>query len=300
VASFLALLAAVAFALGTVLQQKGTLEASAAEGDPRFLAQILRRPVWLAGGACQAAGWVLQAVALDKGSLIVVQSLTSMSLVLALPLGARITNQQITGRVWFGALAMVAGVVLLLSVGSPQGGTSSADAAAWWSAGLICLGLVLVLAGIGRRHRGASKALLFGAAAGVGYAFQACVTKQFVTLVGHGLSTVLASWEVYVLIGSALAGFVLQQSALRTGVLAPAMASSNAVTLVASVILGVAVFGETLTGGGGRQVPALLGLALAVVGIALLATAKPPDNEMGEVAAELPRGLVRPPERDRK
>ncbi len=287
-ATFLALLAALAFALGTVLQQKGTLEAPAAEDDPRFLTQIIRRPVWLAGGACQAAGWVIQAVALDKGSLIVVQSLTSMSLVFALPLGARITNQQITRRVWLGALAMVAGVVLLLSVGSPRGGTSSADAAAWWSAGLICVGLVVVLAGIGRRHRGATRALLFGAAAGVGYALQACVTKQFVTLVGHGLSTVLTSWEVYVLIASALVGFVLQQSALRTGVLAPAMASSNAVTLVASVILGVAVFGETLTSGGGRQVPALLGLALAVVGIALLATAKPPDNEVREVAARLP------------
>jgi hypothetical protein len=114
------------------------------------------------------------------------------------------------------------------------------------------------------------------------------VTKQFVTLVGHGLSTVLTSWEVYVLVVSALVGLVFQQSALRSGVLAPAMASANAVTLVASVVLGVAVFGETLTGGGGRQVPALLGLALAVVGIALLATAKPPDDAVREITARLP------------
>jgi drug/metabolite transporter (DMT)-like permease len=288
VASFLALLAALAFALGTVLQQKGTLEASAGDDDPRFLAQIIRRPVWLAGGACQAAGWVLQAVALDKGSLIVVQSLTCMSLVFALPLGARITNQEITGRVWLGALAMVAGVVLLLSAGSPHGGTSSADAAAWWSAGLVCVALVLILASFGRRCRGSARALLYGAAAGVLYAFQACVTKQFVTLVGHGLSTVVSSWEVYVLVVSALGGFVFQQSALRTGVLAPAMASSNAVTLVASVVLGVAVFGETLTGGGGRQAPAVFGLVLAVVGIALLATAKPPASEVPEVSAGRP------------
>jgi hypothetical protein len=55
----LALLAACAFALGNVLQQKGALEAPAEEGDPRFLIQILRRPVWLAGGVAQATGWVL-------------------------------------------------------------------------------------------------------------------------------------------------------------------------------------------------------------------------------------------------
>jgi hypothetical protein len=68
----LALLSAFAFALGTVLQQRGTLQTKAAEGDPRFLAEIIRKPVWLLGGALQVCGWVLQAVALDRGSLVVV------------------------------------------------------------------------------------------------------------------------------------------------------------------------------------------------------------------------------------
>jgi drug/metabolite transporter (DMT)-like permease len=287
-AYLLALVAALAFALGTVLQQKGTLEAPAGEGDPRFLTQILRRPVWLAGGACQASGWVLQAVALDRGSLIVVQSLTAMSLVIALPLGARITNQQITPRVWTGAAAMVAGIVLFLSVGSPQGGTSSPSAQAWWTAGLICAGIMVSLGIIGRRYEGARRALMFGAAAGVGYALQASVTKEFVTIVGHGLSAVLSSWTIYVLIASAGAGFVFQQSALRTGVLAPAMASSNAVTLVASVVLGVTTFGESLRGGDGRLLPACIGLAVTVAGIGLLAAAGPPDQVVEELPASVP------------
>jgi hypothetical protein len=55
-ANVLALLAAFAFARGNVLQQKGTLEAPAEGDDPRFLAQILRRPVWLAGRASQMTG----------------------------------------------------------------------------------------------------------------------------------------------------------------------------------------------------------------------------------------------------
>ena len=49
------LLAAAAFALGSVLQQKGTLDAPAPEGDPHFLAQILRTPVWLAGAGSRRA-----------------------------------------------------------------------------------------------------------------------------------------------------------------------------------------------------------------------------------------------------
>ncbi len=98
-----ALLAACAFALGSVLQQKGALETAAGEEDPRFLVEVLRRPVWLAGGGMQAAGWVLQAAALDRGALVIVQALTSLSLVIALPLGAWITSQDISPRIWFGA-----------------------------------------------------------------------------------------------------------------------------------------------------------------------------------------------------
>lgn len=276
-ANILALLAAFAFALGNVLQQKGTLETPAEGDDPRFFVQILRRPVWLAGGASQMAGWILQAVALDTGSLIVVQSLTTMSLVIALPLGRRITGQEVTRQVWLGAAAMVAGILLFLSVGSPQGGTSTPPASAWWSAGLSAIVLIVILGRMGRTRQGAAKALLFGSAAGIAFALQAAVTKVFVTVVGQGLSAVLSSWTIYVLIASALVGFVLQQSALKTGILAPAMASSNAVTLFGSVVFGATVFGEKLSSGGARLAPAVVGLGVALIGIVLLAGAKPPQ-----------------------
>ena len=89
-------------------------------------------------------------------------------------------------------------------------------------------------------------------------------------------ATVTDQTADYALIVSAVVGFVLQQSALRTDVLAPAMASSNAVTLFASVTFGLTVFGESLSHGLGRLVPAIIGLALALIGIVLLAGAKPP------------------------
>lgn len=96
------------------------------------------------------------------------------------------------------------------------------------------------------------------------------------TELGHGVVALLGDWTTYALIVSAVVGFVLQQSALRTDVLAPAMASSNAVTLFASVTFGLTVFGESLSHGHGRLVPAIIGLAHALIGIVLLAGAKPP------------------------
>jgi drug/metabolite transporter (DMT)-like permease len=289
----LSLLAACGIALGSVLQQKGTLEAPAGEDDPRFLAQILRRPVWLAGGACQAAGWVFQAAALDRGSLLIVQSLTTMSLVIALPLGARITDQQITRRVIWGALAVVAGVTLFLAVGSPQGGTSTTTSAAWWSACLSSAVLIGALFVLGRHRSGPARALIFGAAAGVAFGLQAAVMKVFVTLVGHGVAGLLSSWSTYVLIGSALIGFALQQAALKTGVLAPALGSSNAITLFVAVLLGVNVFGERLASGHGELAAAVIGLSVALVGVALLSAAPTPKDIRASDHGESGRDAVR-------
>jgi drug/metabolite transporter (DMT)-like permease len=281
-ASILALLAAFAFALGTVLQQRGTLQTSAAEGDPRFLAEIIRKPVWLLGGALQACGWVLQAAALNRGSLALVQSLCALSLVFALPLGVRLTGQRVGRRAIVGACATLLGIILFVAVGQPQGGTSQPEASAWLTTGLVITGLILLLAWQAQRRRGTVAAALFATAAGLGFAFQASVTKVFVTQLGYGLGAILSTWTTYALILSALAGFALQQSALKTGFLAPAMAASNAATLAMSVILGVTLFQEEISHGQDRLLPAIIGLALAIIGVVLLAS---PERGGVEVAA---------------
>lgn len=277
-AEALAIAAAVAFAFGTVLQQRGALATEADENDPHFLVQILHQPIWLLGGICQAIGWILQAMALDRGSLVEVQSLTMLSLVLALPLGAWLTRQHVGRREMAGATLTVVGIVFFLSAGQPQGGTTHPSAATWWAASLIILALVVTLASVGRQWTGSAKALTLGSAAGLAYGLQAAVTKTFVTELGGGLAALITSWSVYVLVVSAITGFVLQQSALKTGVLAPAMASSNSVTLFSSVILGIAVFGEKLSSAGAAHTgSACLGLAVAISGIVLLAGAAPPE-----------------------
>ena len=273
----LSALAAVAFAFGTVLQQRGNLETPSGENDPHFLVEVVQRPIWLIGLLCQIAGWVLQAVALDRGPLVVVQCLVVTSLVIALPLGIWLTNQRIGPREWVGAFMVLAGLMAFLWAGAPSGGTAHPSARSWWVACLITVVLVVLFAGIGWRMRGARKALLWGAASGFAFGLQATVTKKFVGELTNGVFSTLAHWPVYVLILSALVGFVLTQGSLKTGVLAPAVASSNAVTLFSSVILGIAVYGEHLSGGEAHhKVSAFLGLAVALAGVGLLGGASAP------------------------
>ena len=275
----LALAGALAFAFGTVLQQKGTLATKARDKDPHFLVEILHKPIWLVGLLCQISGWVLQALALARAPLMVVQSLTAVSLVIALPLGVWLTHQHVRWREITGALLTLVGVVVFLWAGQPQGGTNHPSAATWWVACLAILVLVAILAVVGWRLNGAQKAIMLGIAAGLGFGLQAAVTKTFVAEVSGGVLAILADWSTYVLILTALSGFVLQQSSLKTGVLAPAMASSNAVTLFSSVVLGITVYGEHFSKSGGvHPGAAVLGLIVAVAGVILLAGASPPES----------------------
>ncbi|MGH9114438.1 MAG: DMT family transporter, partial [Acidimicrobiales bacterium] len=83
-----ALAAAVAFAVAAVLQQESTECVPKDKSlSLRLLADLLRRPKWLAGGACLLAGFGLQALALAFGPVALVQPIVITELAFAIPLG---------------------------------------------------------------------------------------------------------------------------------------------------------------------------------------------------------------------
>jgi drug/metabolite transporter (DMT)-like permease len=270
----LSLLAATAFGLGTVLQQKGTLEGDSGDrSGVRFLAGLFGRPVWLLGGAVTAVGAVFQTLALRTGSLAAVQALATLSLVIALPLGRWLTDQQLTPVVWGGACATTAGVVLFVAVGSPQNGTRTPGAATWW----LAVGTTAVLAALlyrvaqHRSGRPQAQALLFGGAAGLAFGLATALAKALTGRFADGLTAVLTSWETYGVLAAGLVGLAMGQAALRTGALAPAMAATNSATLLSSVVLGLTVFGESFAPG--HLVAVVSGLAITLIGIVLLSRA---------------------------
>ena len=271
----LGLLAAFTYALGIVLEQRAALQVPASQDDARFLGQIIRKPVWLIGSLLQIGGWALQAAALDKGSLVVVQTLLAVSLVFAMLLGLRLTQQRFNRWSVIGASSTLVGISLFVVFGQPQGGTSEGSATDWWILGLVLLGLSLFLVFVGYRNKGAPRAALLGTAAGIAFAFQAAVTKALVTELDHGLMAVFTAWPIYAFILPTAGGYVLQQWALRTGFLAPATAALNCSTLAISVILGIFVFNESISQGESRLVPALVGLGLAILGVMVLAYRHP-------------------------
>jgi drug/metabolite transporter (DMT)-like permease len=267
----LALVAALLFALGTVLQQRAGLEAPSEGASSGLLLRMARRPVWLAGIAADGLGFAAQAAALGIGRLAVVQPLLIASVVFALPLGARFSGQRIR-RVDLGAAALVvAALTAFLLIAEPAGGSDDAPLNEWLIAGGIC-GLVCVpLVLLGRTGSPPRRAARLGIATGILFALSAALTKVVVDQLDEGVFEIFLSWHLYALIVIGYASMTLNQLALNTGSLAPAVATSLSFDPITSVILGVTLLDESLRTTAIEGIGLAIALAAALVGMAILA-----------------------------
>jgi drug/metabolite transporter (DMT)-like permease len=268
----LALIAALLFALGTVLLQRAGLEEGTEGSSSGLLVRMARRPVWLAGIAADALGFVAQAAALTIGRLAVVQPLLVSAVVFALPLGAKLTDQRIR-RIDVAAAALVTfSLILFLTIANPSGGRDDAPLGEWLIAfgviGALCVPLVVLARGMPAGRRAA----LLGTAAGLLFALTAALTKAVTDRLDDGLVDAVLDWRLLALIAIGYVSMTLNQLALSTGALAPAAATSMAFDPIASVILGVTLLQESIHETTLGAVATLLALAGALAGMVVLAT----------------------------
>jgi drug/metabolite transporter (DMT)-like permease len=219
----LALAAALLFALGTVLQQRAGLEEPASGPSSGLLIQMARRPVWLAGIGADALGFGCQAAALGFGRLAVVQPLLVASVVFALPLGAKLTRQRVRRIDVGAALLVTAALVAFLTIADPSGGRDDAPLGEWLVAGGACLLVCVPLFLLGQRGPAPRRAAFLGVATGVLFALSAALTKAVVDELDDGILTIFTTWHLSALAVVGYASMTLNQLALNTGALAPAV-----------------------------------------------------------------------------
>jgi drug/metabolite transporter (DMT)-like permease len=276
----LALVAALLFALGTVLQQRAGLEAPAGGSSSGLLIRMAQRPVWLVGIAADSLGFVAQAAALGFGRLAVVQPLLVSSVVFALPLGARFTKQKVTKVDIGAAVLVVAALVAFLTVANPSGGRADAPLGDWLVAIGACLVVCVPLVLAGKRGSPPRRAAMLGIATGILFALSAALTKAVVDELDDGIFTIFTTWHLYGLVVIGYASMTLNQMALDTGALAPAVATSMAFDPIASVVLGVTLLQEKLNVGPLEIVATVFALVAAGVGMAILSRQEAGQEEL--------------------
>jgi drug/metabolite transporter (DMT)-like permease len=288
VAAFLALAAAIAFALAAVLQQRGQFalarRGNAVEGVGG-LVRLLAVPVWLAGTVVLLLGYGLQGAALDRGRLIVVQPLLVTTIVWALPLGYWLTAQHVARRQVLGAGVVVIGLALFVLVGDPDAGVENASTESLLLAVVVVSAVVAVLLLSSRTQGSAAvRAAVLGVCAGLYFGLSAGFAKPVLHDLHVSAGEAAGDWRTWALLGFGFVGFLLQQLSLATGQLAPAMAAVSVSNPAVSVLLGIALYEERLTRPGWHV--AVAGAALlAALGGAVLITLANRETEMPATAA---------------
>jgi drug/metabolite transporter (DMT)-like permease len=274
-ASALALLAAFLFALAAALQQKGALGLPEISlRHPASLARLAGQTMWLAGTAALLGGYVLQAAALDRGRLAIIQPLLVTTVVFALPLGYVLTQQQVGRREIGGAAVIVLGLALFAIYGDPAGGKENAPGDEWAIAitvlALVCAALLL----FGGRGGLTMRAAVYGTIAGILFGLSAALTKPTLGYLHAGVDQLLSNWEPYALAVAGVLGFVLQQVSLGTGRLAPSVATVSVANPVVGILLGTLLLDERLSRPVWHVVVACIGLGLALAGAVVISIAR--------------------------
>jgi drug/metabolite transporter (DMT)-like permease len=269
---FLAFVAAAFFGASSVLMHTQARAAPAEQSlRPSLLVHLARQPAWLAGIGAQIAGFALLAVALEMGSLSVVQAIAPVGLLLALPLAARVSGKHLRRADWLGAAATIVGLAVALVIADPATGRSTPTATGWTVLLTFSIAVSVVLLVVGARLTGAGRAIALATAAGIVLGLNTVFTKAAATQFKAGIGSGLASWETYAILVSGLGGLLLMQSAFQAGEIEWSLPTLTVINPVLSIAVGLILLDETVAAHGVAIVPLVISLAVMVWGVVSLA-----------------------------
>jgi len=272
----LALAASFCTATASVCQRTGARSSEVTGFDVWLVFRLARRPVWLLGIASMILGFAFQVSALRFGPLALVQPVLALELLFVFAYMAVSRRVTVRRRDWLAAVAMTAGIGLFLRLASPSGGRPHAPGSSRWLAGLITLGIVLLVVGMafgpGGRP-GASRprrAALFGAATGISWGFVAAVIKELSSHLGDGIGAVFSNWSPYVLVAVGAATMLLASHALAAGPLAASQPGFTILDPFSASLLGLFLFSEHIKAGVLDLAGEALALPIVIAGVTVL------------------------------
>ncbi len=247
-AAVLSVLSAVSYAGAAVVQER--LAAAGHRGLSR----------WVTSLALTGLGAILHVVALDFGTIGVVQALGTLTLLFALPIAAWRTHSPIGTPAWRNAGFTVAGLVGLIALTAMPTGTGvvTADVCRY-----LTLGTIAVVAALGvaawQSESPLTRALALSAGSGVAFAMSSVFAKALFSSFSIGLALIVA------VLGAI--GFTVGQLSYKGVGLSAPLAMVSVSNPVVAAIVGVAVFGEGFRFGVFGTIAAVAAGVIAATGV---------------------------------
>jgi drug/metabolite transporter (DMT)-like permease len=252
--ALLAIGAAALMALGTVVRQRASASGGGITGR------------WWLGALAAFGGFLLQAVALGLGSVLLVQPLIVLSVLFALPIEQWLYRWNPSARQWLWGVLLAVGVGAFVLFARPVPALIGPQ---WWILVLVVgflFGLMIAMVVYAERSPRAPRALLYGTVAGSLFGIVAVLINTIGLDWQHPLQT-LAHPALYMLIVVGTAAIVSQQRAFAAGRVQASFPAMTVAEPIVSMALGMAVLGEKLNRHTWATAVSLLGLALMVAGV---------------------------------
>jgi drug/metabolite transporter (DMT)-like permease len=262
-----ALLSTTCYAASAVLQQR---EASRpGTPDTGLLRQLVRRPWWWVAVLAAGSAAALHIAALSLGPLTLVQPIGVLTLVMALPLGARLSGRGVTRREWRAAVAVAGGLAAVLTAAPHHAPATKLSVLAVLATAAGLAVTLLCLVGLAMRLPPRAAPVVRAAAAATSFGFASGMTRIAAT----GTAPFLIAASAAVL--AAATGLGLAQLAYRRGGLGAPLATTILVDPVVAVVIGITLLKEPVLLSPWLTALGLAGLVATVGGIWALARTTP-------------------------
>ena len=278
----LAVVSAVSFNSGFVMEKRALhqLPEIHARRSAHMLVTLASSPLWLSGFALSLFGLACQVLALSKAPLSVVQPIIAAGIAVLLLLSHFVLREHLGRLEWIGVATVGVAIALIgLSLDTRSDGIGTGASffrVVVVSVPTLVLGALTFVAA-GRRQR--VSAPLYGLASGLMYGVAGVATKAVSVVVEtdgvvRAIPSVLASPDLYLLLGFAAAGLLMFQTGLQRGRASVVVPVSNVVSAAYPIAVGMVLFGEHLPQSAWRLVLRTAGFAGVLVGTALLSTGR--------------------------
>jgi drug/metabolite transporter (DMT)-like permease len=269
----LAVGAALANAVTTILQRIG-VETAPQDSTLKLslITHAIHKRIWLFGALLMVASFGMQATALARGRLSIVQPVLTLELPILVIILVVWFGQRLTWQEGVGAAAAAGGLAAFLVVASPTGGDQVPSLRTWGLASIAGIGSIAISVGLAQKGKRPSwRAAWFGTSAAISYAFTAAFAKEVTEQIGQEWYEPFLNWQLWGMAVAGVLGVFLTQNAFHAGPVTASQATLVIVDPLVSLLIGIGLFGDNLQTAGARGPLESIALILLFAGVYFLA-----------------------------
>jgi drug/metabolite transporter (DMT)-like permease len=262
-----AIVAAILFNVGIALQAIEARRSPKSLGlKVGLLGHLLRRPLWLLGGALGIIGFGPQLIGLAYAPFAVVQTALTAGLALLLFIASRYLGERVDRIALTGVALLIAGVALV-SWGAPA--HSETHRAALGPILVVAATAVIAFSPFFLRRFGVEHGLLLAIASGIGFAGTNIATKLAGDDIGRSNWANATGWGIAVAVLGVCAT-VTSMSAIQRSAATMVVPVSTAVQTFVPIVLEPLFLHEHYRSFWTQFLPVAAGVVIAVAGVALV------------------------------